>query len=106
MRLSARAAGARIARLAAGDVLRAGGLSLEVLWPPARERPGPGRVAEDPNARSLVLLARWRRFEALLPAMDNAEEDRHVLAAALAVGAARIVTFNRSDFRSAQRLPM
>jgi predicted nucleic acid-binding protein len=44
--------------------------------------------------------ARITGFEALIATMDNAEADRHVLAAAVAVGAARIVTFNRSDFQS------
>jgi hypothetical protein len=45
--------------------------------------------------------ARITGFEPLIPVMDNAEEDRHVLAAAVSVGAARIVTFNRADFQSA-----
>jgi competence protein ComEC len=61
---AARTTGAVTVPVAAGDRLRFGRLRLDVLWPP-RERlraaPGP-----DPNLHSLVLLARWRRFEILL----------------------------------------
>jgi hypothetical protein len=39
-------------------------------------------------------------FEHLIPAIDNEAEDRHVLAAAIRIGAARIVTENLKDFRS------
>jgi competence protein ComEC len=74
----AAAAGARPTRLAEGGELRSGGLRLEALWPPrelvAPARPAGGTaVGTDPNARSLVLLARWRRFEMLLTGDAEAE---------------------------------
>jgi competence protein ComEC len=72
LRLGARSAQARTAVLARGQALREGSLTLEVLWPPPDDR-DPDPAAEDPNARSLVLLARWRRFEALLT--GDAESD-------------------------------
>ena len=59
-------------RVAAGDVLRSGGLSLEVMWPPP-ELLAPGLRHDDPNRLSLVLLARWRGFEALLTGDTEAE---------------------------------
>lgn len=68
----ARAAGAVPRHLVWGEVLRAGRLSLEVLWPPA-ELLGGSVAAEDPNRLSIVLLARWGRFEMLLTADAEAE---------------------------------
>jgi competence protein ComEC len=62
-------AGVAPLRLAAGDRLRAGSLRLDVLWPP---RPA-GAAGADPNARSLVLLARWHRFTMLLTGDAEAE---------------------------------
>ncbi|MFQ5426772.1 MAG: ComEC/Rec2 family competence protein, partial [Gaiellales bacterium] len=44
-----------------GQVLRAGRLTLEVLWPD-----GPGAPHEDPNLRSVVLLVTYGDFELLL----------------------------------------
>jgi competence protein ComEC len=51
----------RLAR--AGDVLRVGGLRLDVLWPDGTGPPG-----EDPNLRAVVLLARFGSTSALLSA--------------------------------------
>ncbi|MEK6278124.1 MAG: ComEC/Rec2 family competence protein [Actinomycetota bacterium] len=71
----AAAAGAVPTRLAEGGELRTGGLRLEALWPPGELAAG-GATAEqagDPNARSLVLLARWRDFEMLLTGDAEAE---------------------------------
>ena len=71
---AARAAGARRVRVAAGARLRSGSLRLEVLWPPAeRLAAARGGALEDPNALSLVILARWRGFEALLAGDAEAE---------------------------------
>jgi competence protein ComEC len=67
-----RASGAALTRLAAGEVLRAGGLVLEALWPPPvlLEAPLGG---DDPNQQALVLLARWGEFSMLLSADAEAE---------------------------------
>ena len=54
----------------AGTALRSGALALEVLWPPPLDRPS---GAADPNDRSIVLLARWHRFQALLTGDGEAE---------------------------------
>jgi competence protein ComEC len=74
---AARAAGTERLRVEAGDRLRFGRLRLEVLWPPPeRLRRPAGRAgprAEDPNTLSLVVLARWRRFELLLTGDAEAE---------------------------------
>jgi competence protein ComEC len=72
LRIAARAAEAQPMRLSSGQVLRDGALRLEVLWPPPAQRAAsiPGA---DPNARSLVVLARWHRFEALLTGDAEAE---------------------------------
>lgn len=71
LRASAATAGAVPLRLAAGGVLRAGQLRLEAIWP--RDLLGAGSPSPDPNQRSLVLLARWRDFSALLAADAEAE---------------------------------
>jgi competence protein ComEC len=74
LRVLARSEDARLVRLARGQVLRDGELRLEVLWPPPSDGGGGEETAgDDPNARSLVLLARWRRFEALLTGDAEAE---------------------------------
>jgi competence protein ComEC len=67
--LAAQAA-VRQTRLAAGDALRTGGIRLRVLWPPDPLLAG---QAADPNARSLVILARWRHFRMLLTGDAEAE---------------------------------
>jgi len=66
------AAGARTLRLAAGGEIRSGGLRLEALWPPRELAVAPG-PSGDPNSRSLVLLAEWRRFSILLTGDAEAE---------------------------------
>jgi competence protein ComEC len=54
----------------AGSAIRTGSLRLDAVWPPAAL----GRSAgDDPNRRSLVLLARWRHFSMLLAADAEAE---------------------------------
>lgn len=69
---AARGAGAAVLRAGAGTELRSGALRLAVLWPPRELATAPGRL-EDPNTRSLVLLARWRRFAMLLTGDAEAE---------------------------------
>jgi competence protein ComEC len=55
----------------AGQVLRFGGLTMRVLWPPP---PGPSfRADGDPNDRALVALVQSGDFDLLLPA--DAESD-------------------------------
>jgi competence protein ComEC len=56
-------------RVASGDVIRAGRLRLDVLWPPE----APGNEDADPNARSLVLHGRIGSFDALLTGDAEAE---------------------------------
>ena len=70
-RASARAEGIGLDRVAAGAVVRAGSLRLDVLWPP-RDRLHAGPPAE-PNELSLVVLARWRGFRMLLTGDAEAE---------------------------------
>ncbi len=72
LRGEARAAGVATERLAAGAVLRSGGLRLEALWPPPSLLAAP-LAGADPNSQALVLLARWRRFSILLSADAEAE---------------------------------
>ncbi len=67
----ARSAGAAPTRVVGGSGLRSGSLQLEVLWPP-RELLG-GAAPEDPNTRSLVILARWHGFSMLLTGDAEAE---------------------------------
>jgi competence protein ComEC len=59
-------------RMAAGGVLRSGGLRIEVLWPPPTLLAAP-LAGDDPNTQALVLLARWRDFSMLLTADAEAE---------------------------------
>lgn len=72
LRAAASAAGVPLRRLARGGSLRSGRLRLQVLWPPSELLEGP-LGSEDPNRLALVLLARWGRFEMLLPADAEAE---------------------------------
>ena len=65
-------AGAAPLRVAAGDVLRAGALRLQVLSPSHESLTEPLGGA-DPNAQALVILARWRDFSMLLSADAEAE---------------------------------
>jgi len=59
-------------QIAEGGRLRSGSLRVRVLWPSSEllEQPEPGA---DPNAASLVLLARWHDFEMLLTGDAEAE---------------------------------
>lgn len=68
----ARASGARPTRVAEGSEVRSGSLRVSVLWPP-RESAGLPAGGADPNAASLVLLARWHDFEILLTGDAEAE---------------------------------
>jgi len=70
----ARAAGARTVRALQGGTVRSGRLRLDVLWPPRSVLDGRAHdPAADPNALSLVLLARWRSFSILLTGDAEAE---------------------------------
>ncbi len=72
VRAAAAAADGRPQRVAAGSTLRSAGLRLRVLWPPSARR-GELDSAAQPNAASLVLLARWHRFRILLTGDAEAE---------------------------------
>ncbi len=72
LRGEAAAAGTASVRIAEGDVLRAGGLRIEGLWPPRELLLAP-LAGADPNTQALVLLARWRSFSMLLTADAEAE---------------------------------
>jgi competence protein ComEC len=65
-------AGVVAERVAAGDQLRAGALSLQVLWPP-RDLLAEAVPGEDPNQLALVMEARWHDFTMLLTADAEAE---------------------------------
>jgi competence protein ComEC len=67
---AARGAGTIPTQVAEGGELRAGALRLEALWPPRELLES---TPDDPNAASLVLLARWHRFEMLLSGDAEAE---------------------------------
>ena len=70
---AARTASVPVTAIAEGSGLRAGRLELEVLWPPRAMLDGPGAGSGDPNALSLVVLARWDEFEMLLTGDAEAE---------------------------------
>jgi competence protein ComEC len=71
---AARGAGTRPVRVAAGSRLRYGALRLNVLWPPPQRLAAQrGSPVDDPNSLSLVMLARWHGFEALLAGDAEAE---------------------------------
>src|SRR5262249_17939566 len=63
---AATAAHGRVVAASAGEVVRLGHLSLNVLWPP-RAPPG-WRPTGDPNERAVVALARDGPFRLLLTA--------------------------------------
>ena len=67
----ARAHGVAATQVAEGSELRSGALRLEVLWPPRVLLDGAS--TSDPNTLSVVLLARWHRFEMLLTGDAEAE---------------------------------
>jgi len=77
----ARESGAGIVRVAAGDLIRDGNSTLEILWPPVREQqplgagpgPGPGSLQDESNQRSIVALLKWRGFRMLMPGDAEAE---------------------------------
>lgn len=67
----ARQAGTEPGRIAEGDRIASGALSIEVLWPPLREA---GFVTpEDRNERSVVLLLDYRGYRILLTGDAEAE---------------------------------
>jgi len=68
----AESAGAEPLRIAAGATIRSGRLRLEALWPSHELLDSP-LAGADPNAQSLVLLARWRDFSLLLSGDAEAE---------------------------------
>jgi competence protein ComEC len=70
IRGAALSVGAEPYRIAEGGKLDIGNLRLSALWPP---RELGGRVEEDPNLFSVVLLARWRHFSMLLTGDAEAE---------------------------------
>jgi competence protein ComEC len=72
---TAAAAGVRMLRVASGDTLRTGPLRLDVIWPPRELLAFPAQ-ADDPNRLSLVVLARWGGFTALLTGDAEAEAIR------------------------------
>jgi competence protein ComEC len=72
---AALAAGAKPHRIATGTTMHSGSLRVEVLWPPAALERARGQ-ADDPNLRSLIVLARWHRFEILLAGDAEAETAR------------------------------
>ncbi len=69
---TARAAGTHRIRVSAGSTIRSGSLRLEVLWPPREQLAAAGPPAE-PNDLSVVMVARWHRFEILLSGDAEAE---------------------------------
>jgi len=69
----ARAAGTHPVRMARGEAIRSGGLRLEALWPPPTQSGPRAPSSSDPNALSLVLVARWRGFSMLLTGDAEAE---------------------------------
>jgi competence protein ComEC len=69
---AARAAGVPVEEVAEGSEVRIGRLRLFVLSP-RPQSPGGVQSAEDDNARSLVLMARWGPWSALLTADAEAE---------------------------------
>lgn len=82
--------------------------SATILEEARRNLVARGHMREDQAERLFAEMERAfpeaavEDYEALIPAMENDEKDRHVAAAALRAGAQVIVTFNIKDFR---RLP-
>ncbi len=69
---AARVAAVDAERVAGGSALRSGSLRLQVLWPSRPALRARDELSE-PNALSLVLLARWHGFRALLAGDAEAE---------------------------------
>jgi len=66
--------GAKLDRVAAGENVSDGNLSLEIPWPPPEEDPAPAAADEaETNLRSIVALLRWRNFRMLLTGDAEAE---------------------------------
>jgi competence protein ComEC len=65
MLATARRAGVPITTARGGQVLRAGGLVVRVLWPPPRP---PGPAPEDPNPRAMVAIVSSGAFDLFLSA--------------------------------------
>ena len=70
------AAGARGLQLTDGATMASGGLRLDIQWPPRDLVDGLTGPPAEPNALSLVALARWRGFRMLLPGDGEAEAIR------------------------------
>jgi predicted nucleic acid-binding protein len=78
--------------------------SEEILDEATRNLIGSGRMSEDQAAHLMAAMrnafpeALVRGHEHLIPSMPNDEKDRHVVAAAVCVGAQVVVTNNLRDF--------
>lgn len=70
----ARAAGSKLLKVAAGKVLKAGNVDIEILWPPANGGPVPASGSETgSNLRAVVALLKWHGFRMLMTADAEAE---------------------------------
>lgn len=78
--------------------------SVDILIEVRRHVPAGAQGRVDRMARAFPLAA-VEGYEALIPAMDNQEKDRHVLAAAVRGNAALVVTANLKDFPAAALQP-
>jgi competence protein ComEC len=65
--------GTAVRTVRAGSELKAGGLRLQVLWPP-----DPGLPSEDPNLNALVLGASFGEIDVFLPADAESEVTRRL----------------------------
>lgn len=88
--------------------------SAEILDEMSRNLAANHAVTPESAARIVDLMNRFfdealvpsEAIDQLIPAMRNAEEDRHVLAAAQASGAEAVVTFNLADFPEDATAPL